>query len=72
MKVNCNLEWIKSSESMIARDFMIASLSVLDWLIINKDYDEAKRILNILKSCDNYLCLSEYNNTIGGCNCGKS
>ena len=29
-------------------------------------------ILNILKACNNYLCLPEYNNTIGGCNCGKS
>ena len=52
---------------------MIASLAVLDWLIANKDYDEAKRILNILDSCDDYLCPSEYNSGImGGCNCGKS
>ena len=52
---------------------MIASLAVLDWLIANKDYDEAKRILSILNSCDSYLCPSEYNNSmIGGCNCGKS
>ena len=33
---------------------------------------EAKRILNILDACDDYLCPSEYNNTTGGCNCGKS
>ena len=72
IKVGCNSECIKSSENMVARDFMIASLSVLDWLIANKDYDEAKRILNILKACNNYLCLPEYNSTIGGCNCGKS
>lgn len=73
VEAECNLECIKSSENLIARNFMIASLAVLDWLIANKDYDEAKRILNILNSCDNYLCPSEYNNSmIGGCNCGKS
>ena len=73
VEAECNLECIKSSENLIARNFMIASLAVLDWLIANKDYDEAKRILNILNSCDSYLCPSEYNNSmIGGCNCGKS
>lgn len=73
IEAECNLECIKSSENLIARNFMIASLAVLDWLIANKDYDEAKRILNILNSCDSYLCPSEYNNSmIGGCNCGKS
>ena len=73
VEAECNLECIKSSENLIARNFMIASLTVLDWLIANKDYDEAKRILNILNSCDDYLCPSEYNNNmIGGCNCGKS
>lgn len=72
VEVNCHLECIKSSKKLIVRNFMIASLSVLNWLISNKDYDEAKRILNILDSCDNYLCPSEHNNRIGGCNCGKS
>lgn len=73
VKVDCHLECIKSSKNLIARNFMIASLAVLDWLIANKDYDEAKRILNILDSCDDYLCPSEYNSSImGGCNCGKS
>ena len=73
VEAGCNLECIKSSENLIARNFMIASLAVLDWLIANKDYDEAKRILSILNSCDSYLCPSEYNNSmIGGCNCGKS
>lgn len=73
VEVDCHLECIKSSKNLIARNFMIASLAVLDWLIANKDYDEAKRILNILDSCDDYLCPSEYNNSImGGCNCGKS
>ena len=73
VEVDCHLECIKSSKNLIARNFMIASLAVLDWLIANKDYDEAKRILNILDSCDDYLCPSEYNSGImGGCNCGKS
>ena len=73
VKVDCHLECIKSSKNLIARNFMIASLAVLDWLVANKDYDEAKRILNILDSCDDYLCPSEYNSGImGGCNCGKS
>ena len=72
VKIACNFECIKSSKNLVARNFMIASLAVLDWLIANKDYDEAKRILNILNSCDSYLCPSEYNNTMGGCNCGKS
>ena len=73
VEVDCHLECIKSSKNLIARNFMIASLAVLDWLIANKDYDEAKRILNILDSCDDYLCPSEYNSSImGGCNCGKS
>ena len=73
VEVDCHLECIKSSKNLIARNFMIASLAVLDWLVANKDYDEAKRILNILDSCDDYLCPSEYNSDImGGCNCGKS
>lgn len=73
VEVDCHLECIKSSKNLIARNFMIASLAVLDWLVANKDYDEAKRILNILDSCDDYLCPSEYNSSImGGCNCGKS
>ena len=73
VEADCHLECIKSSKNLIARNFMIASLAVLDWLIANKDYDEAKRILNILNSCDDYLCPSEYNSSImGGCNCGKS
>ena len=73
VEVDCHLECIKSSKNLVARNFMIASLAVLDWLIANKDYDEAKRILNILDSCDDYLCPSEYNSSImGGCNCGKS
>ena len=73
VEVDCHLECIKSSKNLIARNFMIASLAVLDWLIANKDYDEAKRILNILDSCDDYLCPSVYNSSImGGCNCGKS
>lgn len=73
VEVDCHLECIKSSKNLIARNFMIASLAVLDWLITNKDYDEAKRILNILDSCDDYLCPSEYNSGVmGGCNCGKS
>ena len=73
VEVDCHLECIKSSKNLIARNFMIASLAVLDWLIANKDYDEAKRILNILDSCDDYLCPSEYNSGVmGGCNCGKS
>ena len=73
VEVDCHLECIKYSKNLIARNFMIASLAVLDWLIANKDYDEAKRILNILDSCDDYLCPSEYNSSImGGCNCGKS
>ena len=73
VEVDCHSECIKSSKNLIARNFMIASLAVLDWLIANKDYDEAKRILNILDSCDDYLCPSEYNSSImGGCNCGKS
>ena len=73
VEVDCHLECIKSSKNLIARNFMIASLAVLDWLIANKDYDEAKRILNILDSCDDYLCPSEHNSDImGGCNCGKS
>ena len=73
VEVDCHLECIKSSKNLIARNFMIASLAVLDWLIANKDYDEAKRILNILNSCDDYLCPSGYNSSIiGGCNCGKS
>ena len=73
VRAGCNPGCIKSSENLIARNFMIASLAVLDWLIANKDYDEAKRILNILNSCDDYLCPSGYNSSVmGGCNCGKS
>lgn len=73
VNAGCNPECIKSSENLTARNFMIASLVVLDWLIANKDYDEAKRILDVLNSCDDYLCPSEYNGGVmGGCNCGKS
>ena len=72
IKTECNAKCIKFPENLTVRNFMIASLAVLDWLIANKDYDEAKRILNILNSCDSYICPSEYNNTVGGCNCGKS
>ena len=54
-EVDCHLECIKSSKNLIARNFMIASLAVLDWLIANKDYDEAKRILNILNSSISFL-----------------
>ena len=46
---------------------------VLNWLINNKEFDEAFRILSIVSTCDPYLCneTDSFNN-LGGCNCGKS
>ena len=52
---------------------MLATLYVLEYLISIKDYDEANRILNIVLTCDDYLCPQSYSGfkVSGGCNCGK-
>lgn len=54
-------------------NLLILSLYVLNHLICSKDYDEAQRILDIITSCDGFLCSQEYygNLSLGGCNCGK-
>lgn len=70
----CN-ENCKTDQDLSAkRDFLLATYYVLKWLISKKDYDEATRILNIVLSCDDYLCPRDYVGTIikGGCNCGRS
>lgn len=54
-------------------NLLILSLYVLNYLICNEEYDEAQRILDIITSCDGFLCPQEYYGdlTLGGCNCGK-
>jgi len=55
--------------------FLLATLFLLQWLLCNGDFDEVKRILDIIFSCgDDFLCPEDIVNKIvsGGCNCGKS
>lgn len=69
----CNMHCKVDSETMNKRDFIFITMYVLDWLIKNKEFDEASRILNIVNSCDDSFCngANTFNNS-GGCNCGKS
>ena len=70
----CNSSCNKDQSTSEKRDFMLATLYVLEWLISTGDYDEANRILSIVLSCDDYLCPQTYIGTVtgGGCNCGRS
>ena len=67
---NCSLDM----ELEIKKDFLMSAIFVLKWLICNKQFDEAEKILDRLMSCDSGLCPEEYisTNIIGGCGCGKS
>ena len=69
----CNSNCGVDGSSTEKRDFMLATLYVLEYLISIKDYDEANRILNIILTCDDYLCPQSYSGfkVSGGCNCGK-
>ena len=69
----CGINCIADSGIIAKRDFIFITIYVLNWLINNKEFDEAARILNIINTCDYSFC-GETNtfNNLGGCNCGKS
>lgn len=69
----CGINCITDSGIIAKRDFIFITIYVLNWLINNKEFDEAARILNIINTCDYSFC-GETNtfNNLGGCNCGKS
>ena len=69
----CDIYCKTDSDITTKRDFIFITMYVLNWLINNKEFDEAFRILSIVITCDPYLCneTDSFNN-LGGCNCGKS
>lgn len=61
----------KQSDNSTMADFLLASIFVLEQLICCGNFDEAKRILNIINNDNCGLC-GEDKKTTKDCNCGKS
>ena len=46
----CGINCIADSGIIVKRDFIFITIYVLNWLINNKEFDEAARILNIINA----------------------
>lgn len=61
-----------SSIDKMNRDFLLASVFILKYLICNKSYLEAQRIIESLSTCGNLCDDTLYNGNNNNCGCGSS
>lgn len=59
------------SSARYKRDFLLATLYVLDYLADKQRFDEAQSILDSLSTCGYSLCGEEFNNDKDDCGCGS-
>lgn len=70
LKNNCKADCDVVSSINTKADILMAAVTVLTYLISNRQFLEAYRLLNGLRTCDN-LC-EDFVDDIKGCGCGKS
>ena len=70
LKNNCKADCDITSSINTKADILMAAVTVLTYLISNRQFLEAYRLLNGLRTC-NSLC-EDFVDDIKGCGCGKS